>query len=35
MVERHAPLLSDPRVAAVITDDVPGVIAALVPSKHE
>jgi glycerophosphoryl diester phosphodiesterase len=31
MAEKHAALLSDPRVAAVITDDVPGAIAALVP----
>jgi glycerophosphoryl diester phosphodiesterase len=31
MAEKDAALLSDPRVAAVITDDVPGAIAALVP----
>jgi glycerophosphoryl diester phosphodiesterase len=31
MAEEDAALLSDPRVAAVITDDVPGAIAALVP----
>jgi glycerophosphoryl diester phosphodiesterase len=31
MAEQHAALLSDPRVAAVITDDVPGAIAARVP----
>jgi len=28
MAERHAALLSDPRVVAVITDDVPGALAA-------
>jgi glycerophosphoryl diester phosphodiesterase len=31
MAERHAALLSDRRVGAVITDDVPGALAALVP----
>jgi glycerophosphoryl diester phosphodiesterase len=31
MAADHAPLLSDPRLTGVITDDVPGALAALVP----